>query len=97
MYVVFGLRIKSVVTLYSSYLNVQLVCFFGDGVSLCISGWAGTCWVDRAGLKLSEICLDLPLSARTQDMNHSAPLCVVRLHLFSFYDIRISAHLYYPL
>lgn len=69
--------------------------FFGDEVLLCVSGWAGTCWVDRTGLRLTEICLALALSAEIQTMHHHVRLCVVTLQPFSFYDVRISAHIYY--
>lgn len=45
---------------YSFFLvSRYTVDFFGDEVSLCISGWAETCWVDRTGLRLPEICLVL--------------------------------------
>lgn len=30
-----------------------------DRVSLCITGWPGTCYVDQAGCELTEICLCL--------------------------------------
>lgn len=41
-----------------------LFCFYSkDKVSLCISGWAGIYYVDRAGLKLNELCLSLSASA----------------------------------
>jgi hypothetical protein len=54
---------------YTSLLRLGHVIFccccwflvsFWDRVSLCSPGWPGTCFVDQAGLELTEICLPLP-------------------------------------
>lgn len=57
--------------------KLSFVCFcFEDRVSPCSPGCPGTCSIDQAVLKLTEICLPLLSSAGVKVVLHHCPAFV---------------------
>lgn len=54
-----ALSVFSCRKLFKPRLSSQIA-FFQDGISMYIPAWLGTCYMDRASLELTGICLSWP-------------------------------------